>query len=158
MADHRFTPWQIERAVEVGPAHLASIKTAIRGGLRPADADGDGITIVAGTDYPPGEPIEDTVVAVREMEFLTDAGLTPGQALRAGTIDAARLLKMADQLGAVEEGYVADLIVTDADPLSDLSALRRIGLVLQGGRVIRDDLPAPAPTRTGIVSGAGVTR
>ena len=158
MADHRFTPWQIERAVEVGPAHLASIKTAIRGGLRPADADGDGITIVAGTDYPPGEPIEDTVVAVREMEFLTDAGLTPGQALRAGTIDAARLLKMADQLGAVEEGYVADLIVTDADPLSDLRALRRIGLVLQGGRVIRDDLPAPAPTRTGIVSGAGVTR
>ena len=96
---------------------------------------------MAGTDYPPGEPIEDTVVAVREMEFLTDAGLPPHQALRAGTIDAARLIKLDDQLGAVEGGYLADLIVTDADPAADIRALRAIRLVLQGGRVIRNGLP-----------------
>jgi imidazolonepropionase-like amidohydrolase len=101
---------------------------------------------VAGTDYPPGEPIEDTVVAVREMEFLTDAGLSPQQALRAGTADAARLLKMSDQIGRIEPGLIADLIVVDADPTSDLAALRRIGMVVQGGRVVRDDLPVP-PTR-----------
>ena len=138
MAGHHFTPWQIERAMEVGPAHLASIRSAVRGGL---GAEGQpGITFVAGTDYPPGEPIEDTVVAVREMECLTDAGLPPHQALRAGTIDAARLIKLDDQLGAVEEGYLADLIVTDADPAADIRAVRAIRLVLQGGRVIRDDL------------------
>lgn len=158
MAGHRFTPWQVERAVEVGPAHLESIRTAVRGGLRPADGDGDGISIVAGTDYPPGEPIEDTVVAVREMEFLTDAGLTPGQALRAGTIDAARLLKLEDQLGVVEEGYVADLVVADADPLSDLRALRRIGLVMQGGRVVRDNLPSPSPSPAGSLAETGASR
>ena len=67
MADHSFTKWQIEKAMEIGPAHLESIRRAVQ--------LGDGITFVAGTDYPPGEPIEDTVVAVREMEFLTDAGL-----------------------------------------------------------------------------------
>lgn len=139
MAGHHFTQWQIERAMEVGPAHLASIRSAVRGGLG-ADGEG-GITFVAGTDYPPGEPIEDTVVAVREMEFLTDAGLPPYQALRAGTIDAARLIKLDDQLGAAEEGYLADLIVTDADPATDIRALRAIRLVLQGGRVIRNDLP-----------------
>ena len=136
MADHSFTKWQIERAMEVGPAHLESIRRAVR--------LGDGITFVAGTDYPPGEPIEDTVVAVREMEFLTDAGLSPQQALRAGTIDAARLVRAEHELGAVEAGYVADLIVTDADPTSDVSALRRIRLVMQAGRIVRDDLPAGA--------------
>ena len=75
------------------------------------------------------------------MEFLTDAGLSPQQALRAGTIDAARLLRAEDEIGAVETGYVADLVVTDADPTSDVSALRRIGLVMHGGRIVRDDLP-----------------
>ena len=157
MAEHRFTPWQVERAVEVGPAHLESIRTAARAGLRPAGADGTGITFVAGTDYPPGEPIEDTVVAVREMEFLTEAGLSPEQALRAGTSNAARLVKLEDQLGAVEEGYVADLVVADTDPLSDIRALRRIGLVIQGGRVIRNDLPAPEPDQPAAADGAALS-
>jgi imidazolonepropionase-like amidohydrolase len=139
MADHAFTKWQIERAMEVGPAHLDSIRRAAR--------LGDGITFVAGTDYPPGEPIEDTVVAVREMEFLTDAGLSAAHALRAGTIDAARLLRADDEIGAVDPGYVADLIVTDTDPTSDLSALRNIGLVMQAGRIVRDDLPTEAAAR-----------
>ncbi|MBD0736726.1 metal-dependent hydrolase family protein [Streptomyces sp. CBMA29] len=143
MAEHRFTPWQVERAMEIGPAHLDSIRLAVRDGL--GGQDRPGITFVAGTDYPPGEPIEDTVVAVREMEFLTDAGLPPQAALRAGTIDAARLLRLEDRIGAVEEGYLADLIVTDRDPTSEMSALRGIRVVLQGGRVVRDDLTAPDP-------------
>ncbi|MCU1657725.1 MAG: Imidazolonepropionase [Pseudonocardiales bacterium] len=142
MTDHSFTPWQVERAMEVGPGHLESIRRAVRLG---AGTDvPPGITFVAGTDYPPGEPIEDTVVAVREMEFLTEAGLSPQQALRAGTSDAARLLKMSDQIGSVEPGMIADLVVTDADPTSDLSALRRIGMVVQAGRVVRDDIPVLA--------------
>jgi imidazolonepropionase-like amidohydrolase len=139
MADHSFTQWQIERAMEVGPRHLDSIRRAVRLG---AGADGErGITFVAGTDYPPGEPIGDTVVAVREMQHLVEAGLSPAAGLRAGTLDAARLIRHEDRIGAVEVGLLADLIVTDADPTSDLAALERIRLVLQGGRVIRNDLP-----------------
>ncbi|MEU9834506.1 amidohydrolase family protein [Streptosporangium sp. NPDC048047] len=147
MAEHDFTPWQIERAVEVGPGHLASIRRAVAAGIAdPDDPGAPGITMLAGTDYPPGEPIEDTVVAVREMEFLTDAGLSPLQAVRAGTSEAARLVGLAGQAGAVEEGHLADLIVTERDPLSDVSALRRIPFVMQAGRIVRDDLPvAPAP-------------
>jgi imidazolonepropionase-like amidohydrolase len=138
MADHAFTSWQIERAMEVGPGHLASIRRAIRLG-RGADGT-SGITFVAGTDYPPGEPFGDTVVAVKEMQNLVDAGLSPAEGLRAGTIDAARLIKLEDRIGAVEAGYLADLIVTDADPTSDLAALENIRLVLQSGRLVRDDL------------------
>jgi imidazolonepropionase-like amidohydrolase len=143
MAEHSFSEWQIQRALEVGPGHLASIRRAVAAGIAdPRDPGAPGITMLAGTDYPPGEPIEDTVVAVREMEFLTEAGLSPEQALRAGTSDAARLVGLHGKAGAVEEGLLADLIVTDRDPLSDLSALRRIPFVMQGGRVVRDDLPA----------------
>jgi imidazolonepropionase-like amidohydrolase len=134
MADHSFSAEQIATAMEVGPRHLDSIRRAV-------DA---GVTIVAGTDYPPGEPIEDTVCAVREMEFLTDAGLDPLLALQAGTSTAARLLGLAGEVGEIRTGAAADLVVTDADPTSDVSALRRIGLVVQAGRVVRDDLPAVA--------------
>lgn len=130
MADHDFTADQVERAVATGPGHLASIRRAV-------DA---GVPIVAGTDYPPGEPMEDTVVAVREMEFLTDAGLDPVLALQAGTSRAAELLGLQDRIGRVEEGYEADLIVVDDDPTSDLRALRRIGMVVQAGAIVRDDL------------------
>ncbi|TYB49657.1 amidohydrolase family protein [Actinomadura chibensis] len=144
MAGHSFSEWQIERATQVGPGHLASIRRAVAAGIAdPLDPEKPGITMLAGTDYPPGEPIEDTVVAVREMEFLTDAGLDPAQALRAGTSDAARLVGLGGEAGAVEEGLLADLVVTDRDPLSDLSALRRIPFVMQAGRVVRNDLPVP---------------
>jgi len=129
MADHAFTREQIATAVEVGPGHLASIRRAV-------DA---GVTIVAGTDYPPGEPIEDTVVAVREMEFLTEAGLDPLRALQAGTSTAARLLGLAGQVGEVTPGAAADLVVTAADPTSDVSALRGISMVVAGGRIVRRD-------------------
>lgn len=129
MADHRFTDWQIARALEVGPMHLASIRRAVEAG----------VTLLAGTDYPPGEPIEDTVVAVREMEFLTDAGLSPLAALQAGTLHPARLLGLADQIGQVAPGFVADLVATDRDPTSDLSALRRIRFVMQAGRIVRNE-------------------
>ena len=130
MADHDFTPAQIAKAMEVGPGHLASIRRAIAAG----------VTLVAGTDYPPGEPIEDTVCAVREMEFMADAGLGPVEALRAGTVTAARLLGLEGRIGEVVPGAAADLVVLDADPTSDVSALRRIRTVFQAGRTVRDDL------------------
>lgn len=131
MADHDFTRDQIDRALATGPGHLASIRRAIAAG----------VTCVAGTDYPPGEPIEDTVVAIREMEFLAEAGLGPAAALRAGTVTAARLLGLEGQIGEVLPGAAADLVVTDDDPTRDVRALRAIRLVLQAGRVVRDDLP-----------------
>jgi len=129
MADHSFTKEQIATAVELGPAHLASIRRAVEAG----------VTIVAGTDYPPGEPVEDTIVAVREMEFLTDAGLEPLKALQAGTSTAARLLGLAGEIGEVTTGAAADLIVVDRDPTSDVSALRGIRLVIQAGAIVRDE-------------------
>ncbi|MEY9212828.1 amidohydrolase family protein [Thermobifida halotolerans] len=146
MRAHDFTEWQIELAMEVGPRHLDSIRRAVAQGLNTTgDPEAPGITIVTGTDYPPGEPMDGTVTQVREMQFLTDAGLSPLQSLQAATVNAARLVMLDHEIGLVEEGYVADLIAVGSDPTSDIAALHDIPLVVQGGRVVRDDLPA-APT------------
>jgi hypothetical protein len=63
------------------------------------------------------------------------AGLTPLEAIRAATGDAARILGAAD-LGTIAAGKVADLVVLDADPVADIRNTRRIRAVVQGGRVV----------------------
>jgi imidazolonepropionase-like amidohydrolase len=130
MADHSFTKEQIDKAMEIGPTHLKSIRNAIKAG----------VTIVAGTDYPPGEAIEDTFVAAKEMEFLVDAGASPLQALQAGTVTAAKLLRAEDSIGKLEVGMIADVIACRKDPTSDLSAIRNIDLVIQAGKIIRNSI------------------
>ena len=61
------------------------------------------------------------------------AGLTPAQALRAATGTAADILGRAD-LGRVQPGAVADLLVVAGDPTTDVRATRDVRLVVQGGR------------------------
>lgn len=142
MALHHFTPWQIERATSVAPKHLESIRRIVQHG-RSAE-HGRGVTFVTGTDYPPGEPFEDTVCQVREMELMVDAGLTAAEVLRAATADGAQLVGLGDTIGRIEPGLLADMVVCDQDPTDDISALRRIRLVLQTGRVVRNDLTGVA--------------
>ena len=73
---------------------------------------------------------------VREIELLVAHGLTRVQALRAATSVNARMLHAADRLGRVAPGFLADLVAVEGDPLADLAALRRVRLVMQGGRVV----------------------
>jgi imidazolonepropionase-like amidohydrolase/Tol biopolymer transport system component len=90
-----------------------------------------GVRIVAGTDahmYPGG--------IARELEALVAAGLTPRDALRAATVDAAAVTGLEGQAGRIAVGHLADLVLLDADPLADVGNVRRIHLVIQGGRVI----------------------
>ena len=134
MRDHSFTEDQVERAMAVGPQHLDSIKRAV-------DA---GVTLINGTDYPPGEPGDGTVVAVRELEFMAEAGLDAAAALRSATVNAARLLQADNELGQVRPGYRADLIAVGADPTRSVSAMRSVSFVMAAGSLIRDDgLAAP---------------
>ena len=69
--------------------------------------------------------------------------MTPRQALASATTVAADWLGLADRLGTVAEGRHADLIAVDGDPTADISALRRLRLVLAAGRVVgRTGAPA----------------
>jgi imidazolonepropionase-like amidohydrolase len=116
--------WIIERAL-AGDLHWAGLRAAVANAL--------------GTDMYPHEPFERTSVTVRELEFLVQAGMAPVDALRAGTSHAAQMLGRAD-VGAVEPGKLADLIVVGGDPLADISALRDLRCVVCRGRIVRSPL------------------
>ena len=64
-------------------------------------------------------------------------GMTPHQALATATINPARVLGLADSLGSVEMGKLADLVLLDADPLVDIRNTQRIRAVVADGRVYR---------------------
>jgi imidazolonepropionase-like amidohydrolase len=69
----------------------------------------------------------------RELELLVESGLTPMQAIVAGTMENARYFHIADRLGSVEAGKVADLILVEGDPSKNISDMRRIKRVMLNG-------------------------
>ena len=70
---------------------------------------------------------------LRELESLVAAGLTPFQALQAGTRNPALSLGLSDSFGTIEVGRRADLVLLDADPLADIrNVWKRTGVVLAG--------------------------
>ncbi|HWE50177.1 MAG TPA: amidohydrolase family protein [Bryobacteraceae bacterium] len=81
-----------------------------------------------------------------EFEALVKiAGLTPAQALQSGTTINAEALGWSSQIGSIDPGKYADIVAVPGDPLSDITELRRIGFVMKGGKIIRNDLPVRRP-------------
>lgn len=95
------------------------------------------ITIGAGTDTPIGWAIPGYSLH-RELEILVAAGLNPRSALAAATLVPARFFSLDDQAGRVAEGYQADLLLLDANPLEDIRNTRRIRAVISKGNLVRD--------------------
>ena len=69
----------------------------------------------------------------REMDYMLRAGLTPLQVLRSATAGGAIAMRMDRDLGALEAGRLADLVVLDADPLADIWNASRASVVMKGG-------------------------
>ena len=62
-------------------------------------------------------------------------GMSALQAIAAATASAARMLGMEDQIGSIQPGKQADLLIVDGDPTEDIAALSRVRLVMQAGRI-----------------------
>lgn len=89
-----------------------------------------GVPIVAGTDVGvPGHTLH------RELELYVKAGMTPLEAIQAATIMPARVMKLENEVGTIEAGKRADLIVLDANPLDNISNIRRIKYVVTQRRL-----------------------
>ncbi len=96
-----------------------------------AAAQDGGVRIATGTDWQPG------YLALHwELALLVEAGLSPLEALRAATANAAYALGMDGRLGSIEEGAVADLLVLDADPMQDIRNTQKIYAVVKNGQLI----------------------
>jgi len=127
MRENGFEEATIANAKVAAEGHLASIKHAI-------DAH---VPLLAGTDLPPADDVGGVSATVLELTLLEQAGLSRLEALRCASTNPARLMGASSWLGQVRPGFAADLLVCDESPLDDLSALARVNLVLQAGRVVR---------------------
>jgi imidazolonepropionase-like amidohydrolase len=121
-----WTPAQYAAARAQWPKLLALVK-------RMFDA---GVLLTAGTDTPfpwiiPGVSFHE------ELRLLASAGIPAQDVLRMATINAARALRKEAEIGTVEAGKRADLVILDGNPLVDIGNTKRIEMVLQAGRIDR---------------------
>jgi len=124
--------WYLQKAKSYGPSHLASFKRAREAG----------VLIAAGTDCSGGGSSGDFLrhgENAKELEYLVLNGLTPMEALVAGTRSVAEAFGLSQLIGSVEPGKLADIIVVDGDPLKDITILqekRRIETVMKNGEIV----------------------
>jgi len=120
--------WYLKRRDSVGKHHWKALQMAIE----------EGVNIALGTDQLPSAPTDGTTATAREAQYYVEAGMTPLQALRAATIEPARMLGADDKIGSLEVGKFADILALEKDPTTDIKALDNILLVMKGGEVYRD--------------------
>jgi hypothetical protein len=91
--------------------------------------DRAGVTLVPGTDNVAGFTLH------REYELWAQAGISPARVLQHATLGSARVLGLDQEIGRVAPGFSADLILVDGDPTQNISAIRRIAMVVKQGDV-----------------------
>jgi imidazolonepropionase-like amidohydrolase len=112
----------LRKAREVVDIHREAFRRAVEAGVRIAMGTDSGVT-------PHGENL-------RELALMAEGGLSPAQVLVATTRNAAELLGKADELGTVEPGKRADLVIVEGDPYDFTDLAARIPAVYQDGRLV----------------------
>jgi imidazolonepropionase-like amidohydrolase len=123
MADSVAQKKMVELSIKYRDEFFENIGNAIRAGVK----------VALGSDFGGTDP----VLQAREFGSLVEAGMTPMQAIKAGTSVAAELLQWEDRVGSIAPGRLADLIAVAGDPLADISELERVVFVMKGGEVIK---------------------
>lgn len=124
------------------PGSLGNMPPSVQGKARQASAAlgamfqealRQGVTIAFGTD----SGVSDHGVNAHEFILMTGLGMSPAAALRAGTSVAAQLLGLADEVGTLEPGKLADVVAVPGDPLSDIRQVQHPALVMRAGRIFK---------------------
>ena len=113
----------IEKEKQVGDLQRENFRRAVQAGVKTAFGTDAGV-------YPHGQN-------AKQFAFMVKYGMSPLQAIRAATLDAADLLGWTDRVGVVAAGYYADIIAVAGDPLRDITELERVTFVMKGGVVYK---------------------
>jgi imidazolonepropionase-like amidohydrolase len=103
-----------------------------------------GVKISFGTDaavFPHGQN-------AKEFKLMTDLGMAPIDALKSATANDAELLGVAQKLGTLEKGKLADVIAMPGDPTQDITATERVSFVMKEGKIIRNGPVTPTAPKT----------
>jgi imidazolonepropionase-like amidohydrolase len=119
-------PENVEKEKMVGQLQRESFARGVKAGVKMAFGTDAGV-------YPHGDN-------AKQFFYMVKFGMTPAQAIRAATSNAADLIGRAKDVGTVEAGKYADLIAVTADPLQDVRALENVGFVMKGGVVVKDGI------------------
>jgi len=76
----------------------------------------------------------------QEFAYLVKYGMTPAQAIQTATTVAAEMMGWQDRIGSIEKGKFADIVAVSGNPLKDITELERVGFVMKGGQVVRNDI------------------
>jgi len=122
-ADHAATPAQSAHERQILDLHVQEFKKQIAAG----------VPMAVGSDvgpFPHG-------TQARELVLMVKYGMSPVAVLQADLVNGAKLLGWEGEIGALESGYLADVIAVAGDPLQDIGALQNVGFVMKGGVVYK---------------------
>jgi imidazolonepropionase-like amidohydrolase len=133
------SPEMVQKSYQVMDAHRKSFRLAVE----------SGVSIAMGTDAGVGAHGENG----RELQLMVENGMTPLQAITASTLSAARLLHLDEQLGTLEAGKLADVILVDGQVHQDIQKLANpanVKLVLKGGKAAKNQTDISLPLIAGL--------
>ena len=111
------------KAAEIGPLIQNAFERAYRAGVKIAFGTDTGVSAHGNN--------------AREFKYMVEGGMSPLEAIRSATLEAATLLGMPDQLGVIEVGMFADIVAVPQDPTQDITAMERISFVMKDGVVYK---------------------
>jgi imidazolonepropionase-like amidohydrolase len=121
----------VDKEKMVGRLQRESFQRAVKAGVKMAFGTDAGV-------YPHGDN-------GKQFFYMVKFGMTPAQAIRAATINAADLIGRSKDVGSIEAGKFADLIAVTDDPLQNVRALENVGFVMKGGAVYKDTITSAPP-------------
>ncbi len=133
----KLVPWTREKVDGIYEQHCSAARKAYEAGIK----------IGTGTDFIYDRSMMPYGKNAMELELLTEIGMSPMEALMAATKTGAEIILRGEELGTVEEGKLADLIIIKGNPLEDITLLQEAGnipVVLQEGKIVKDHTGAPS--------------
>jgi len=149
--DRPLTAAEIQRIVDDGVSWVPTLELWLCNDRRAMAVENlrrfvaGGGRVALGTDYEGYTCNWDLGMPMTEIRLMAEAGMTPMQIIVAATLNGAGVSNLERDLGTLEQGKIADVLVVEGDPLSDLDALLDVRLVIHEGTMIRNDLQGTTP-------------